>query len=416
MSIPLDQLYDFYDSFIDDDLIIYRFNPHGSKKITDLKQSHPYPHIDVVTKPIMICHDQEPLNFDLYSPDNIQGLWNSMSNTAWPAGFAKFWESRNLRSACEVNIFDRCLLLHSEHRGLNLNLYQQQNFVPVYVWSHGLLARDWYRYAAIDPRLQTFAQYRYDFNIYARAWTNTREYRLMLLAMVADIAHHCRVTFASQDNGEQYQRYQPRNPKFYINHLDLVNLYDDSFISSDSSATYNSDHYQQCAIDLVTETLFDDDRVQLTEKILRPIACGKPFLVAGPWGSLDYLKSYGFETFDSVIDETYDTIQNSYQRLHALGDLMRYIARMSSHDKKNLYHKMNVIAARNRQHFFSSDFFQQILVEYKVNIKDGLRQVYESRRGTEWQQQMDLYNQYPNLRSEILDLQSVVLDRLHTTR
>jgi hypothetical protein len=33
-------------------------------------------------------------------------------------------------------------------------------------------------------------------------------------------------------------------------------------------------------------------------------------LLAAP-GNLAYLKSYGFKTFDSVIDESYDTIQDN---------------------------------------------------------------------------------------------------------
>jgi hypothetical protein len=415
MSIPLEQLYDFYDSIISDNLIIYQFWPHGSKNILDLKPIQAYSLEQVVTDPIMICHDQEPLHFDFYTSDKISGLWAHGAGSDWPPEFAEFWESRNLRSACEVNIHDQCLLLHSEQRSKNLNQYQQSGFVPVYVWSHGIIARDWYRYAEIDPRLQTQHQSTYDFNIYARAWTGTREYRLMLLALTADISHHCRVTFAANDGGS-YQKYQPTNPKFYINHFDLVNLYSDSSISSDSSATYNWQHYQQCAIDVVTETLFDDDRMHLTEKVLRPIACGKPFIIAGPWGSLEYLRTYGFETFESLIDETYDTIENPYQRLRALTDLMRQIARMSGHHKKQLYHAMNNIAQRNRRHFFSTEFFQQLIVEYSVNARDGLRQVYESCQGTEWNSHMSVYNQYPNLHSEILDLQSVVLDRLHTTR
>jgi hypothetical protein len=47
----------------------------------------------------------------------------------------------------------------------------------------------------------------------------------------------------------------------------------------------------------------------LTEKALRPIACGQPFILAATPGSLQYLRSYGFKTFSGYIDETYDTIQ-----------------------------------------------------------------------------------------------------------
>jgi hypothetical protein len=68
----------------------------------------------------------------------------------------------------------------------------------------------------------------------------------------------------------------------------------------------------------VLETLFDDHRWHLTEKSLRPIACGKPFVLMATPGSLQYLRQYGFKTFDGLIDETYDSIQNPKQRLQAV--------------------------------------------------------------------------------------------------
>jgi len=47
--------------------------------------------------------------------------------------------------------------------------------------------------------------------------------------------------------------------------------------------------------------------VFLTEKIYKPISGCQPFMVVGGAGILTYLKSQGFETFDNLFDETYDT-------------------------------------------------------------------------------------------------------------
>jgi len=361
----------------------------------------------------VLCHDQEPLNYSMYSVDQIQGLWDRTAGPGWPAGFAEFWDSRNLRSACEVNIYDQCLLLHSEQRSTNLQQYQAAGFVPVYVWSHGFIARDWYRYAKVDPLLTHRPSPTLDFNIYARAWTGSREYRLRLLAMITDISHHCRVTFSSQDSGLHHQKYRPVNKKFDINRTDLVNFYGDSEITSNSSATYNVQHYQQCAIDVVMETLFDDSRLHLTEKILRPIACGKPFILAGTWGSLAYLRSYGFQTFGHLIDESYDTVQDPVRRLQAIARAMRDIARMPAARRQKLYRAMQTVADYNQQHFFSDTFAAQLNTEYLANMQAGLRTVKESGHGTEWHQEMALYDQHPELHSEILDVRNAVEDQLH---
>ena len=413
MFIPVDQLHQYFDTLIDHDLIIYRFWPHGSKEIKDLTLLHQYSMLNLTVNPIVICHDQEPLNYAMYTSDQIHGLWTSMAGVGWPSGFADFWESRNLRSACEVSIYDQCVLLHSEQRSTDLQQYQASGFVPVYAWSHGFIARDWYRYAEVDPLLRQHPSPTIDFNIYARAWTGSREYRLRLLAMITDISHHCRVTFSSQDSSLHYQKYRPVNKKFDINQTDLVNFYGDSEITSNSSATYNVQHYQQCAIDVVMETLFDDDRLHLTEKILRPIACGKPFILAGTWGSLAYLRSYGFQTFGNLIDESYDTVQDPVRRLQAIASVMRGIARMPTVQRLKLYQAMQTVADYNQQHFFSDAFAAQLNNEYIVNMHDGLKTVKESGHGTEWHQEIALYDQHLHLHSEILDVRKSVEDQLY---
>ena len=46
---------------------------------------------------------------------------------------------------------------------------------------------------------------------------------------------------------------------------------------------------------------------RFVEKIMIPILFKKPFLNLGPLNGLEILKTYGFKTFDSIIDESYDT-------------------------------------------------------------------------------------------------------------
>ena len=45
---------------------------------------------------------------------------------------------------------------------------------------------------------------------------------------------------------------------------------------------------------------------RFVEKIMIPILFKKPFLNLGPLNGLEILKTYGFKTFDSIIDESYD--------------------------------------------------------------------------------------------------------------
>jgi hypothetical protein len=56
------------------------------------------------------------------------------------------------------------------------------------------------------------------------------------------------------------------------------------------------------------------------EKFIVPMLYKKPFLNFGPIGGLDILKTYGFKTFDSVFDESYDTELNVDKRINMMFD------------------------------------------------------------------------------------------------
>jgi hypothetical protein len=80
-------------------------------------------------------------------------------------------------------------------------------------------------------------------------------------------------------------------------------------------------YYNDSYCNIVMETHFDADQsggVFLTEKTFKPVKHGQMFFVAGPAGSLQALRNLGYRTFDSVLDNSYDTVANNTQRWQAL--------------------------------------------------------------------------------------------------
>ena len=120
---------------------------------------------------------------------------------------------------------------------------------------------------------------------------------------------------------------------------------------------------------MILETFFDDNRLHLTEKSLRPIACGQPFILAGTYGSLEYLRSYGFKTFENIWDERYDEVKDAHDRLLCIADLMKQIANWAPDTRINKIKQAQVIAEYNRKHFFSQEFFKIVTGELKTNLK-----------------------------------------------
>ena len=75
----------------------------------------------------------------------------------------------------------------------------------------------------------------------------------------------------------------------------------------------NRDWYDLTKYSLVVET--DIQPGTHSEKILKPCAFGHPFIAWAPAGYLKWLRSWGFETFDNCIDESYDLEQDDDKRL-----------------------------------------------------------------------------------------------------
>lgn len=62
----------------------------------------------------------------------------------------------------------------------------------------------------------------------------------------------------------------------------------------------------------------------VTEKTFKPIAHQHPFLVCGMKGTLAFLKENGFETFDHIFDESYDTLDFFDARLDILHNNIKH--------------------------------------------------------------------------------------------
>ena len=104
-------------------------------------------------------------------------------------------------------------------------------------------------------------------------------------------------------------------------------------------------HYQ---IEVVCETdPFGD--FWFTEKLAKPLATGKPFLLVSGTGSLDCLKNMGIETFGSVIDESYDRALTPTKRIQAIVNSLQMLYNDATRSKK--IQEMYQIAERNQKHY-----------------------------------------------------------------
>jgi hypothetical protein len=349
---------------------LHYFYPHGSKDINDLTFIKPIIGYQKLTSPMVFCNDQEPLDFERYQDVDLNRITDKIKIL-----YKKYNLKKYNFQATRYNIYDKSLLLHSEQRSLNLEKYQNNWFIPVYYWSHAVISLDWFRYAKHVVQRKNVKK---PFLIYSRAWSGTREYRLRFAELIIQLGlqDSCQTSVnpIEPELGIHYELHKFKNPVWRPQTV-LENFFPLNNAHSHYSAEFDINDYEATDIEVVLETLFDDSRLHLTEKSLRPIACGQPFILAGTHGSLEYLRSYGFKTFGDVWDESYDLVEDPAERLTQIAELMKYISNWLPHQRESKMTEARAIADYNRQLFFSQEFFDRVISELNNNLISGLEEL-----------------------------------------
>jgi hypothetical protein len=131
----------------------------------------------------------------------------------------------------------------------------------------------------------------------------------------------------------------------YCDHLDKHQQNDHHYVNHD---LYTDSYFQ-----IIIETHFDADQSSgtfITEKTWKPIKFGQPFVVIGPAGTLAALRSAGYNVFDDLLDNTYDTIEHNTERYIAVRNLL---ASMQKQGVAELFKKCLPGIEHNQQMFES---------------------------------------------------------------
>jgi hypothetical protein len=120
---------------------------------------------------------------------------------------------------------------------------------------------------------------------------------------------------------------------------------------------------------LVTETVATGRRHHLTEKTFKPIALGMPFVIVGTRGSLEYLRSYGFQTFEGIWDESYDDAEDDV-RIERIASLLRSLDELSIEAKQELFESAHEVIEHNWNHFYNGGFEAVLWTELKDMLND----------------------------------------------
>ena len=125
---------------------------------------------------------------------------------------------------------------------------------------------------------------------------------------------------------------------------------------------------------LVTETVCDYPYSLRSEKIYKPIAMGHPWIVTANRGFYRDIRNQGFCTYNNLIDESFDSIDNNQDRLDRIAavvrdlcqqDLAEFLVAAESTSKYNQQH-MAELGPRIRSEF-PQQFLNFVQQTFKLN-------------------------------------------------
>jgi hypothetical protein len=108
--------------------------------------------------------------------------------------------------------------------------------------------------------------------------------------------------------------------------------------------------YTDTYFSVVTETVFDYPHSFRTEKIWKPIFMAHPWIAVANAGYYRDLRNLGFKTYDTLIDESFDAIENNQDRLQRIRDV---IIDLLSQDLDQFLLEAQAVSKYNQQHMLA---------------------------------------------------------------
>lgn len=109
--------------------------------------------------------------------------------------------------------------------------------------------------------------------------------------------------------------------------------------------------YEATKYSIVCESVCDEKSYQISEKTYKTMMMFHPFVMLGPPGMLEYIRSKGFKTFHPFINESYDQETNLQKRINMIAEVC---GNLHQQDWRTLYNQTFEIRRHNYNLFYSA--------------------------------------------------------------
>jgi hypothetical protein len=322
-------------------------------------------------------NDQEPHSSEMYFEYN-QIHWYDYVNTT----------EENVRYLHGSYNKDQFNLYATSEKSVEVNNFcSEYSLTKWYYFSHGLIAQYWFNNFKYFP-VPTHNKFDKVFITFNNLISNNRSYRLNLVADLVEknIADQGYISLSLKDNYGSWHDELFKNKssrlgkdakiKIYKNLKDIdkpltIDIEDSHGALSASGGYEDLALFRSAMWHLVTETVFYDSKLHLTEKIFKPIVARRPFILVGAPGNLQYLKDYGFKTFSKYIDESYDLETDPDIRLAKITTEIEKLCDLPRAELEDMFDDMQDILEFNFNWFYN-DFKHLVVDEMLRNYRSNI--------------------------------------------
>lgn len=130
--------------------------------------------------------------------------------------------------------------------------------------------------------------------------------------------------------------------------------------------------YNQTAYSVIAETNWNSAYSFYTEKTAKPIIARRLFVMFAGRHYLRNLRSLGFKTFDTIIDESYDDIENNGQRWAAACEQVAWLCKQ---DQQTILEKVKPIVDHNFNVMMTRDWQKEFVQDIEFTVDTLVQQI-----------------------------------------
>jgi hypothetical protein len=185
---------------------------------------------------------------------------------------------------------------------------------------------------------------------------NPREYHTLMSSFIDD----------------DYKHSKDRVLSFFENYDATKHaIYDEPDLENNKASVFNKIAHTESFLNIVSESLIENDTIFFSEKIYKPIFAAQPFIMFGNPNSIKMLQKMGFKTFGKWWDESYDEETQFSKRMEKIVDVLEEISNWSLDKCFQVTQEMEEVLIHNFNHMLSDDDtlnLFKLLASYRIMI------------------------------------------------